>query len=80
MRSLDSSKLASFQPKSRAERTETAEKGWPSREPSQDVESSFSIRASVDVIERFKALCKAERYKYADMLEILLDEHDQRSR
>lgn len=46
---------------------------WPSREPVR--EGQFTIRARLDVIERFRILCKDDRRTYADMLEILMDSY-----
>lgn len=44
---------------------------WPSREPVRD--GQISIKAPLDVIERFKRICKEDRRTYADMLTILMD-------
>jgi hypothetical protein len=44
---------------------------WPSREPVRD--GQISIKAPVDVIERFRAFCRDDRRTYADMLTILMD-------
>lgn len=44
---------------------------WPSREPVQD--GQISIKAPLDVIERFRILCRDDRRTYADMLGILMD-------
>ena len=44
---------------------------WPSREPVQD--GQISIKAPIDVIERFRTLCRDDRRTYADMLAILMD-------
>lgn len=44
---------------------------WPSREPVRD--GQISIKAPLDVIERFKLICKDDRRTYADMLGILMD-------
>ncbi len=44
---------------------------WPSREPLRD--GQISIKATIDVIERFKRLCKDDRRTYADMLGILMN-------
>jgi hypothetical protein len=40
----------------------------------QPVEGQLNIRAPVEVIERFRHLCKEDRRTYADMLRILMDE------
>lgn len=50
---------------------------WPSREAI--TESQFTIRAPIKNIERFKKLCKADKYTkytYASMLEKLMDEYE----
>jgi len=44
---------------------------WPSREPIRD--GQISIKAPLDVISRFKHICKSDRRTYADMLNILMD-------
>lgn len=44
---------------------------WPSREPVRD--GQISIKAPLDVIERFRTLCRDDRRTYADMLTILMD-------
>lgn len=59
-------------------RSEVPGQGWNRREAPQ--ESQFTIRARLDVIERFKARCrppKGGRYTYGEMLEILLDETEE---
>lgn len=47
---------------------------WPSREPQRD--GQISIKAPLDVIERFRRLCHDDRRTYADMLGILMDSHE----
>ena len=47
---------------------------WPSREPPRD--GQVSIKAPLDVIERFRRLCQDDRRTYADMLAILMDGHE----
>lgn len=44
---------------------------WPSREPVRD--GQISVKAPLDVIDRFKRICKDDRRTYADMLGILMD-------
>lgn len=51
---------------------------WPSREPIQD--GQISIKAPIDVIERFRTLCRDDRRTYADMLAILMDAFSSRER
>lgn len=46
---------------------------WPSREP---VDGQISIKAPLDVLERFKRICKDDRRTYADMLGILMDRYE----
>jgi len=47
---------------------------WPSREPLRD--GQISIKAPLDVIDRFRRLCQDDRRTYADMLAILMDNHE----
>lgn len=47
---------------------------WPSREPIRD--GQISIKAPLDVIDRFKRICKDDRRTYADMLGILMDRYE----
>ena len=49
---------------------------WPSREPAQD--GQVSIKAPVEVIERFRRMCRDDRRTYADMLGILMDRFEGR--
>jgi hypothetical protein len=49
---------------------------WPSREPVRD--GQISIKAPLDVIERFRRLCHDDRRTYADMLAILMSGHERR--
>lgn len=48
---------------------------WPSREPQRD--GQVSIKAPLDVIDRFRQLCRDDRRTYADMLSILMETHAQ---
>ena len=50
---------------------------WPSRDPVRD--GQISIKAPLDVIERFRTLCRDDRRTYADMLTILMDAFHPRS-
>jgi hypothetical protein len=54
-----------------ADQPELRTERWPSREPVRD--GQISIKAPLDVIERFKRMCKDDRRTYADMLRILMD-------
>ena len=47
---------------------------WPSREPVRD--GQVSIKAPLDVIDRFRALCRDDRRTYSDMLGILMDAYE----
>ncbi len=47
---------------------------WPSREPVLD--GQISIKAPLDVLDRFKRICKYDRRTYADMLGILMDRYE----
>lgn len=49
---------------------------WPSREPVRD--GQISIKAPLDVIARFRKLCKDDRRTYADMLSILMNAFEKR--
>jgi hypothetical protein len=75
-RSLDLDRLKQFEaPQEKANRepafAQTPPERWPSREPVRD--GQISIKAPLDVIERFRRLCKDDRRTYADMLSILMD-------
>ncbi len=64
---------------SNATQPEASNTGWGRREASQ--ESQFTIRAKMDTIARFKALCRplsGGRYTYGEMLEILMNKMDDR--
>lgn len=82
-RSLDLNRLKQFetmpqvQERAAAQPMTTPDR-WPSREPAQD--GQISIKAPLEVIERFRKLCKDDRRTYADMLSILMDEHDRQQR
>lgn len=53
------------------ERAEGSIARWPSREPIRD--GQMSIKAPLDIIDRFKGICKDDRRTYADMLRIMMD-------
>ena len=81
-RSLDLDRLKQFEPPQERQapavaRPESSPERWPSREPSRD--GQISIKAPLDVIERFRKLCKDDRRTYADMLSILMDAAEQKS-
>lgn len=44
---------------------------FPSREPAPDWQ--LNLKGPRPILERFKAMCKADRRPYYDMLEILMD-------
>lgn len=82
-RSLDLDRLKHFEParqageeaaQAQAEGAEDLAPRWPSREPVRD--GQISIKAPLDVIARFKKICKEDRRTYADMLQILMDGYD----
>lgn len=50
---------------------------FPSREASQD--GQLNLKGPQHVLDRFKAICKADRRAYYDMLEILMDRYEQGS-
>ena len=90
-RSLDLARLKQFEPSPREPSSPTSSpdrtssevssalptERWPSREPVRD--GQISIKAPLDVIERFRRLCHDDRRTYADMLAILMDSHERRS-
>ena len=47
---------------------------WPSREPLRD--GQISIKAPLDILDRFKRICREDRRTYADMLGILMDRYE----
>jgi hypothetical protein len=47
---------------------------FPSREAPDD--DQLNIKGSKSVLDRFRALRKSERYKYADLLEFMMDAYD----
>jgi hypothetical protein len=78
---LDTDRLKQFESRpairpdpSPAERVGASIERWPSREPIRD--GQISIKAPLDVIERFKHICKDDRRTYADMLGILMDRYE----
>lgn len=90
-RSLDLGRLRQFEPSpSQPEPSRVAADGkerlsssdvpapgrWPSREPVRD--GQISIKAPLEVIERFRRLCHDDRRTYADMLAILMTSYDQK--
>lgn len=81
-RSLDLDRLKQFEttppvPEYSAAPSAPSADRWPSREPIRD--GQISIKAPLDVIERFRKLCKDDRRTYADMLSILMAEHQRKA-
>ena len=77
-RSLDLDRLKQFEtPRATPEQPHPESQRWPSREPVRD--GQISIKAPLDVIDRFRKLCKDDRRTYADMLSILMDGLDRAS-
>lgn len=52
-------------------RSVDASSGFPSRDARADAQ--LNLKGPQHILERFKALCKADRRPYYDMLEILMD-------
>lgn len=83
-RSLDLDRLKQFEApqdvqqdeRTSAQPSSTSDR-WPSRDPVRD--GQISIKAPLDVIERFRRICKDDRRTYADMLSILVDDYERRS-
>lgn len=51
---------------------------FPSREPASDVQ--MNLRGPREIIDRFKTMCKEDRRPYYQMLEILMDEFERKTR
>lgn len=49
---------------------------FPSREASSD--GQLNLKGPRHILERFKAMCKADRRPYYDMLEVLMDSFEGR--
>lgn len=79
---LDTNRLKQFESRPIAEDVDPApldragdiHTRWPSREPIRD--GQISIKAPLDVLDRFKHICKDDRRTYADMLGILMDRYE----
>lgn len=82
---LDLDRLKRFEPTSSAQapaapsrQTEVdANDRWPSREPVMD--GQISIKGPLASIRRFKAMCKADRRTYIDMLDILMNKFEDKA-
>ncbi|WP_424991310.1 hypothetical protein [Fluviibacterium sp. S390] len=59
-----------------AARAIDAVSSFPSREASPD--GQLNLKGPRPILERFKAMCKADRRAYYDMLEILMDSYEGR--
>jgi hypothetical protein len=78
-RTLDFGDLDEFAPRPKAQHpTQVIERKaidqhstFPSRERAEDTQ--INIKASADVLNRFRLLAKSERYKHGDFLKILMD-------
>ena len=55
-------------------RTVDAVSQFPSREASPDAQ--LNLKGPRHVLDRFRAMCKADRRAYYDMLEILMDAYE----
>lgn len=86
---LDFGNLDEFEPRpakpEKARATPAAEKkavdqvaAFPSRESSD--EGQMNIRAPEPVLERFRAMAKADRYKLGAFLEILMNAYEQKQK
>lgn len=76
--SLDLSDLDEFQPRRPSPTPTRADQKavdrtsqFPSREAAPD--DQINIKAPTAILERFKGMAKAERYKYGEFLERLMD-------
>ena len=73
--------LDDFKPRQSAAQNKPAQKAvadatsFPSREAADD--DQINIKGSRAVLDRFRALRKSERYKYADLLEFMMDAYEQ---
>lgn len=86
-KALDFGGLDDFQPSRPAERPEAAAdeqrrvvdraSAFPSREA--EAEGQLNIRAPNDMLTRFKAAAKKDRYTYGAFLEILLNSYEERN-
>ena len=49
-----------------------------SRFPSRDVarDGQMNLKGPIEILDRFRAMCKADRRAYYDMLEILMDQFE----
>ena len=68
--------VANVKPDRTAEREGAPATRRPSREPV--IDGQISIKAPLDVLDRFKKICKDDRRTYADMLGILMDGYERK--
>jgi hypothetical protein len=74
LKQFEARPVATVDPEPAAERAGDTATRWPSREPVMD--GQISIKAPLDVLDRFKRICKDDRRTYADMLGILMDRYE----
>lgn len=73
--------LDDFKPRQSTAKKQPAQKtvadvtSFPSREAPDD--DQINIKGSKAILDRFRALRKSERYKYADLLEFMMDAYEQ---
>lgn len=77
---LEGLNLDDFAPRKSTESAKPAQKtvsvatSFPSREAPDD--DQLNIKGPKAVLDRFRALRKSERYKYADLLEFMMDAYE----
>lgn len=71
LKQFEARPTAKVEPEPVVERAGGTGTRWPSREAVMD--GQISIKAPLDVLDRFKRICKDDRRTYADMLGILMD-------
>jgi hypothetical protein len=74
LKQFEARPAAKVDPEPAAERAGDTATRWPSREPVMD--GQISIKAPLEVLDRFKRICKDDRRTYADMLGILMDRYE----
>ncbi len=67
-------KAPARRPATQARKAVDAVSRFPSREASLD--GQLNLKGPQHVLDRFKAMCKADRRAYYDMLEILMDKFE----
>ena len=71
LKQFEARPAAKVEPESVVDRAGAPTTRWPSRGPIMD--GQISIKAPLEVLDRFKRICKDDRRTYADMLGILMD-------